>query len=103
MPLCRYHLLKPDYIHFRIRELQRSFALRVLLCHVDVDDVVEPLQQVTRAAIANQLTLVCAWSELVRSPLLRHAFKRSQTLQGCLHRLALQHASFTRYLGVVLS
>ncbi|KAK9798154.1 hypothetical protein WJX73_000300 [Symbiochloris irregularis] len=60
----RYHLLKPDYIHFRMRELQRSFTLRVLLCHVDVDDVVEPLQQVTRAAIANQITLVCAWSHL---------------------------------------
>ena len=65
---CRYHLLKPDYIHFRIRELQRSFNLRVLLCHVDVDDVVEPLQQVTKAAIANHLTLVCAWSELVGPP-----------------------------------
>ena len=65
MPPCRYHLLKPDYIHFRIRELQRSFTLRVLLCHVDVDDVVEPLQQVTKAAVANSMTLVCAWSPLV--------------------------------------
>lgn len=60
----RYHLLKPDYIHFRIRELQRSFTLRILLCHVDVDDVVEPLQQVTKAAIANNMTLICVWSDL---------------------------------------
>lgn len=71
----RYHLLKPEYIHFRIRELQRSFTLRVLLCHVDVDDVVEPLQQVTRAAIANQLTLVCAWSDLVGSLACRAALR----------------------------
>ena len=27
----KYHLLHPNYIHYRIRELQRSFRLRVLL------------------------------------------------------------------------
>lgn len=32
----RYHLLHPDYLYFRIRELQKSFRLRVILCHVDV-------------------------------------------------------------------
>lgn len=42
----RYHLLKPDYIHTRIRELQRSFRLRLVLCHVDAEDAVEPLAQV---------------------------------------------------------
>lgn len=44
-PLCRYHLLKPEYIHHRIRELQRSFRLRIILCHVDTEDAVEPLAQ----------------------------------------------------------
>ncbi|GAB4816153.1 hypothetical protein N2152v2_003199 [Parachlorella kessleri] len=58
----RYHLLKPDYIHQRLRELQRSFRLRVVLCHVDTEDAVEPLAQVTRAAIGNECTLICAWS-----------------------------------------
>jgi len=58
----RYHLLKPEYIHHRIKELQRSFRLRVLLCHVDIDDVVEPLQQITRAALLNDVTLICSWS-----------------------------------------
>jgi hypothetical protein len=43
---CRYHLLKPEYIHHRIKELQRSFRLRLILCHVDTDDAVEPLAQV---------------------------------------------------------
>lgn len=42
----RFHLLKPEYIHHRIKQLQRSFRLRVILCHVDVDDVVECLAQV---------------------------------------------------------
>ncbi|KAK9820143.1 hypothetical protein WJX72_006617 [[Myrmecia] bisecta] len=58
----RFHLLKPEYIHHRIRELQRSFRLRVLLCHVDVEDVVRPLEQVTKAALLNDCTLICAWS-----------------------------------------
>lgn len=32
--LFRYHLLHPDYIMYRIKELQRAFALRVLLVSV---------------------------------------------------------------------
>ncbi|KAL4426156.1 hypothetical protein ABPG77_007438 [Micractinium sp. CCAP 211/92] len=58
----RYHLLKPEYIHSRIKELQRSFRLRLILCHVDTEDAVEPLAQVTRAAIGNDFTLICGWS-----------------------------------------
>ncbi|BDA42501.1 DNA excision repair protein ERCC-1 [Coccomyxa sp. Obi] len=58
----RYHLLKPTYIYGRIKELQRAFRTRVLLCHVDVDDVVEPLGQVTKAALLNECILICAWS-----------------------------------------
>lgn len=42
--------------------MQRAFRTRVLLCHVDVDDVVEPLAQVTKAALLNECTLICAWS-----------------------------------------
>lgn len=43
----RFHLLKPEYVHHRIKQLQRGYRLRIILCHVDVDDVVEPLSQVT--------------------------------------------------------
>lgn len=35
----RYHLLHPDYLYYRIRELQKNFKLRVVLCHVDVVSV----------------------------------------------------------------
>jgi DNA excision repair protein ERCC-1 len=98
----RYHLLHPDYISYRIKELQRAYALRVLLvqagacfifnmtaeqhpagradpgagkavCHVclaprqvDVEDVVKPLGDITKAAVMNDCTLVCAWSAEVR-------------------------------------
>ena len=69
--MCRYHLLKPQYIHGRLKELQRAFRVRVLLCHVDVEDVVAPLAQVTRAALLNECTLICAWSPEVSARKLR--------------------------------
>ncbi|XP_010548763.1 PREDICTED: DNA excision repair protein ERCC-1 [Tarenaya hassleriana] len=46
----RYHLLHPDYLYYRIRELQKNFKLRVVLCHIDVEDVVKPLLEVTKTA-----------------------------------------------------
>ncbi|EFN59249.1 hypothetical protein CHLNCDRAFT_19196 [Chlorella variabilis] len=58
----RFHLLKPEYIYHRIKELQRSYRLSIIMCHVDTEDAVEPLAQVTRAAIGNDCTLVCGWS-----------------------------------------
>jgi len=58
----RFHLLKPEYVHHRIRQLQHSFRLRLLLCHVAVADVVECLGQVVKAAVLNECTLVCAFS-----------------------------------------
>ena len=47
---CRFHLLKPEYIYHRIKQLQKSFQLRIILCYVDVDDVVEALGQVAIAS-----------------------------------------------------
>jgi DNA excision repair protein ERCC-1 len=58
----KYHLLHPQYIHFRIRELQRAFRLRVLLVHIDVDDPVKALASVTKLACVSDLTLICGWS-----------------------------------------
>ncbi|CAN6895222.1 unnamed protein product [Brassica oleracea var. botrytis] len=58
----RYHLLHPDYLYFRIRELQKNFKLRVVLCHVDVEDSVKPLLEVTKTALLHDCTLLCAWS-----------------------------------------
>lgn len=58
----RYHLLHPDYIYFRIRELLKSFRLRIVLCYVDVEDVVKPLHEVTKTALLHDCSLLCAWS-----------------------------------------
>jgi hypothetical protein len=55
--LCslRYHLLHPEYLYFRIRELQKNYRLRVVLCHVDV--VSRP---VTLCLLAKAFVGVCA-------------------------------------------
>ncbi|KAF9602193.1 hypothetical protein IFM89_025538 [Coptis chinensis] len=58
----RYHLLHPDYLYYRIKELQKNFKLRVVLCHVDVEDVVKPILEVTKTALLHDCTLLCAWS-----------------------------------------
>ncbi|KAI5658935.1 hypothetical protein M9H77_27728 [Catharanthus roseus] len=58
----RYHLLHPDYLYYRIRELQKNFKLRVVLCHVDVEDVTKPLLEVTKTALLHDCTLLCGWS-----------------------------------------
>ena len=50
--LCfRFHLLKPEYVHHRIKQMQRGYRLRIILCHVDIEDVVESLNQVWRHAM----------------------------------------------------
>ncbi|KAL6906506.1 hypothetical protein ACP4OV_004107 [Aristida adscensionis] len=58
----RYHLLHPDYLYYRIRELQKNFRLRVILCHIDVEDVIKPLHEITRTALLHDCTLLCGWS-----------------------------------------
>ncbi len=63
----RYHLLHPDYVLFRIKQLQRSFRLAVLLIHVDVEDPVKPLAAITKVAVPNECTILCAWSPEVRT------------------------------------
>lgn len=77
----RFHLLRPDYIHGRIKSLQRAFRLRVILCHIDTEDAVEPLAQVTRAAIGNECTLLCAFSTA-------EAAKYLEILKACENRPA---------------
>ncbi|KAM3402718.1 hypothetical protein ACQJBY_006501 [Aegilops geniculata] len=57
----RYHLLHPDYLYYRIRELQKNFKLRVILCHIDIEDVVKPLHEVTRTSLLHDCTLLCGW------------------------------------------
>eukprot|EP00736_Rhodelphis_marinus_P010068 Rmarinus@m.11510 len=58
----RYHLLNPNYLRNRISRLPRHTPLRVLLCYIDVQDDAKIMQEITKTAIMNNLTLICAWS-----------------------------------------
>ncbi|KAF9116815.1 ssDNA endonuclease and repair protein rad10 [Mortierella sp. AM989] len=58
----RYHRLHPEYIFSRIAALGKTFVLRVLLVLVDVDTHQQAIRELTRVAMANDLTIICAWS-----------------------------------------
>lgn len=59
----QYHKLHPSYIYKRVSDLGRQFRLRVLLVLVDVADHREALHELTRLALLQQLTVLCAGSE----------------------------------------
>jgi len=58
----RYHLLNPNYIHERLKEVGSGYELRVLLTQVDVKDPHHALRQLMRISILSELTLMLAWS-----------------------------------------
>ncbi|XP_070579395.1 DNA excision repair protein ERCC-1-like [Ptychodera flava] len=58
----RYHNLKPDYIHDRLKQLGQSYELRVLLVQVDVKDPHHAVKDLTKIAILADCTLILAWS-----------------------------------------
>lgn len=39
-----------------------DYRLRVILCHVDVEDNVKPLHEINRMALLENCTLILAWS-----------------------------------------
>eukprot|EP01041_Mallomonas_annulata_P005640 gene5640-11379_t len=60
----KYHLLHPLYIHRRIKELGRDFRLRVVIVLVDVEDNINPLNDLNKICFSNDLTLVLSWSNI---------------------------------------
>ncbi|KAG0352807.1 ssDNA endonuclease and repair protein rad10, partial [Podila minutissima] len=58
----RYHRLHPEYIFNRIADLGKSYVLRVILILVDVDSHQQAIRELTRVGMANDLTVICAWS-----------------------------------------
>lgn len=58
----RYHNLKPDYIHERLKQLGKSYELRVLLVHVDIKESQNALKHLTRLCLLADLTLMLAWT-----------------------------------------
>lgn len=58
----RYHNLKPDYIHDRLKLLGKNYELRILLVHVDIKESQNALKHLTRLCLLADLTLMLAWT-----------------------------------------
>lgn len=58
----KFHLLHPSYIFRRMKEIGRSYRLRVVICLVDVEDNVKPLLELNKLCFNNQFTLILSWS-----------------------------------------
>lgn len=58
----KYHRLHPEYIYNRIRSLGQKYNLRILLTMVDIQNHEEPLKELSKTSLVNNLTLILCWS-----------------------------------------
>ncbi|CAL4145630.1 unnamed protein product, partial [Meganyctiphanes norvegica] len=58
----RYHNLNPNYIHDRLKQLGKTYELRILLVQVDVKDPHHELKQLSKICILADMTLMLSWS-----------------------------------------
>lgn len=58
----KYHRLHPEYIYSRIRALGGKYNLRILLTMVDIQNHEEPLKELSKTSLINNLTLILCWS-----------------------------------------
>lgn len=58
----KYHRLHPEYIYGRIRKLAGKYDLRILLVIVDIDNHEEPLRELSKTSLINNITVVLAWT-----------------------------------------
>lgn len=58
----KYHRLHPEYIYQRIRNLQGKYNVRVLLTMVDIPNHEDPLRELAKTSLVNNVTLVLCWS-----------------------------------------
>ncbi|KAI4096400.1 MAG: hypothetical protein LQ339_006988 [Xanthoria mediterranea] len=58
----KYHRLHPEYIYNRIRNLGHLYNLRVLLTMVDIQNHEEPLKELSKTSMVNNITLILCWS-----------------------------------------
>ncbi|KAF3940364.1 hypothetical protein ABW19_dt0202417 [Dactylella cylindrospora] len=58
----KYHRLHPEYIYTRIKSLTTAFPLRILLVLVDTEQHSEPLKELTKTSLVNNITIILSWS-----------------------------------------
>lgn len=58
----KYHRLHPEYIYTRIKNLQGKYALRVVLCMVDIPNHEQSLKELSKTSVINNVTIILSWS-----------------------------------------
>ncbi|KAM3555659.1 hypothetical protein ARSEF4850_005900 [Beauveria asiatica] len=58
----KYHRLHPEYVYTRIRNLQGKYNLRILLTMIDIPNHEDPLRELSKTSMVNNVTIVCCWS-----------------------------------------
>ncbi|KAF8630619.1 hypothetical protein AX15_002773 [Amanita polypyramis BW_CC] len=58
----RYHRLHPEYIYGRIESLGRAYNLRILLVLCDISDHREPIRELTKTSLINNITVIVSFS-----------------------------------------
>ncbi|KAJ5714978.1 Mating-type switching protein swi10 [Penicillium malachiteum] len=58
----KYHRLHPEYIYSRVRLLAGKYSLRIVLVMVDIPNHEDPLKELSKTSIINNLILILCWS-----------------------------------------
>ncbi|GLB37489.1 putative binding domain of DNA repair protein Ercc1 (rad10/Swi10) [Lyophyllum shimeji] len=58
----KYHRLHPEYIHIRIEKLGHSYTLRILLILCDITEHRDPIRELTKVCLINNITVLVAFS-----------------------------------------
>ncbi|KAJ3977591.1 restriction endonuclease type II-like protein [Lentinula raphanica] len=58
----KYHRLHPEYIHTRIEKLGHHYTLRILLILSDISEHKDPIRELTKVCLTNNITVIVAFS-----------------------------------------
>lgn len=58
----KYHRLHPEYIYSRIKNLAGKYNLRIVLTMVDIDNHEEPLRELSKTSLINNVTVILCWT-----------------------------------------
>ncbi|EGX95668.1 mating-type switching protein swi10 [Cordyceps militaris CM01] len=58
----KYHRLHPEYVYTRIRNLQGKYNLRILLTMIDIPNHEDPLRELSKTSMVNNVTIISCWS-----------------------------------------
>lgn len=58
----KYHRLHPEYVYNRIKGLYGKYKLRILLTLVDINNHEDPIKELTKTCLVNNVTFILCWS-----------------------------------------